>query len=141
MLSDLRDALRQLRKASGFTTTAVITLALGIGATTAIFTLVHQVMLKSLPVAKPDELWRIGDKIRCCNWDGYTQGFFAVFMGSLQELPRTRRSSLTWQHYRPVMRRLVSAERGHGRRQIRATGSMYPEISLRLLACSPGSAA
>ncbi len=74
MLADLRDALRQLRKAPGFTTTAVITLALGIGATTAIFTLVHQVMLKSLPVTKPDELWRIGDKIRCCNWGGYIQG-------------------------------------------------------------------
>jgi predicted permease len=74
MLADLRDALRQLRKAPGFTTTAVITLALGIGATTAIFTLIHQVMLKSLPVAKPDELWRIGDKIRCCNWGGYNQG-------------------------------------------------------------------
>jgi putative ABC transport system permease protein len=82
MLADLCDALRQLRKAPGFTTTAVITLALGIGATTAIFTLVHQVMLKSLPVTKPDELWRIGDKIRCCNWGGYTQGNegdFALF--------------------------------------------------------------
>lgn len=74
MTADLRDAWRQLRKAPGFTATAVITLALGIGATTAIFTLVHQVMLKSLPVAKPEELWRIGDKIRCCNWGGYTQG-------------------------------------------------------------------
>ena len=82
MLADLRDALRQLRKAPGFTTTAVVTLALGIGATTAIFTLVHQVMLKSLPVTKPDELWRIGDKVRCCNWGGYTQGDdgdFALF--------------------------------------------------------------
>jgi putative ABC transport system permease protein len=82
MLADLRDALRQLRKASGFATTAIVTLALGIGATTAIFTLVHQVMLKSLPVTKPDELWRIGDKIRCCNWGGYTQGNdgdFALF--------------------------------------------------------------
>jgi putative ABC transport system permease protein len=74
MLDDLRDALRQLRKAPGFTTTAVITLALGIGATTAIFTLVHKVMLKSLPVAKPSELYKIGDKIRCCNWGGYNQG-------------------------------------------------------------------
>ncbi len=74
MLADLRDAVRQLRKAPGFTTTALITLALGIGATTAIFTLVHQVMLKSLPVTKPSELWRIGDKVRCCNWGGYTQG-------------------------------------------------------------------
>src|SRR3984957_5959931 len=74
MLAELREALRQLRKAPGITTTAVITLALGIGATTAIFTLVHQVMLKSLPVTKPEELWGIGDKIRCCNWGGYTQG-------------------------------------------------------------------
>jgi len=74
MLTDVREALRQLRKAPGITTTAVITLALGIGATTAIFTLVHQVMLKSLPVTRPDELWRIGDKVRCCNWGGYTQG-------------------------------------------------------------------
>jgi putative ABC transport system permease protein len=74
MLSDWKDALRQLRKAPGVTATALITLTLGIGATTAIFTLVHQVMLKSLPVTRPDELWRIGDKVRCCNWGGYTQG-------------------------------------------------------------------
>ncbi|HEX4487373.1 MAG TPA: ABC transporter permease [Terriglobales bacterium] len=74
MLADLRDALRQLLKAPGFTATALITLALGIGATTAIFTLVHQVMLKSLPVTRPEELWRIGDQDRCCNWGGYTQG-------------------------------------------------------------------
>jgi putative ABC transport system permease protein len=82
MLTDLRDAVRQLRKAPSFTATGLITLALGIGATTAIFTLVHQVMLKSLPVAKPSELWRIGDKVRCCNWGGYTQGEdgdFALF--------------------------------------------------------------
>ena len=57
MVADLRDAARQLRKAPGFTATALITLGLGIGATTAIFTLVHQVMLKSLPVARPEELW------------------------------------------------------------------------------------
>ena len=82
MLTDLRDAVRQLRKAPSFTATGLITLALGIGATTAIFTLVHQVMLKSLPVTNPTALWRIGDKVRCCNWGGYTQGDdgdFALF--------------------------------------------------------------
>ena len=73
MLSDLRQALRQLVKAPGFTITVVVTLALGIGATTAIFTLMQQVMLKSLPVTKPEQLYRIGDKIHCCNWGGYTQ--------------------------------------------------------------------
>jgi len=73
LIQELRHALRQLRKSPGFTFTSVITLALGIGATTAIFTLVHAVMLKSLPVAKPDELWRFGDKTHCCGWGGYTQ--------------------------------------------------------------------
>jgi putative ABC transport system permease protein len=43
MPANLRDALRQLRKAPGFLAAVVITLALGIGATTAIFTLVHRV--------------------------------------------------------------------------------------------------
>jgi putative ABC transport system permease protein len=98
MLADLRDALRQLLKAPGFTTTAVITLALGIGATTAIFTLIHQVMLKSLPVAKPEELWRIGDKIRCCNWGGYTQGEdgdFALFSWEAYKNFRARTPEFT----------------------------------------------
>ena len=73
MWADFRHALRQLRKSPGFTLTSVMTLALGIGATTAIFTLVEQVMLQSLPVTRPDQLWRIGDQARCCNWGGYSQ--------------------------------------------------------------------
>lgn len=71
---DVKFALRQMRKSPGFAVTAVLTLALGIGATTAIFTLVQQVMLRSLPVVKPEELWRIGDVVECCYSDGYTQG-------------------------------------------------------------------
>src|ERR1700721_1687481 len=95
---DLRHALRQVGKAPGFTTTAVVTLALGIGATTAIFTLAHQVMLKSLPVANPDELWRIGDKIRCCNWGGYTQGDdgnFSLFSWEMYKNFRERTPEFT----------------------------------------------
>jgi predicted permease len=98
MLADLRDALRQLQKVPGFTITAVITLALGIGATTAIFTLVHQVMLKSLPVTKPEELWRIGDKLRCCNWGGYTQGEdgdFSLFSWEMYKNFRLRTPEFT----------------------------------------------
>ena len=63
---DLRYASRQLRNAPVFTLTAVITLALGIGANTAVFTLVHEVLLKSLPVADPHGLYRVGDKYNCC---------------------------------------------------------------------------
>ena len=73
MLTDLWHGLRRLRKSPGFTLTVVLTLALGIGATTAIFTLVQQVMLESLPATQPDRLWRVGDQARCCNWGGYSQ--------------------------------------------------------------------
>ena len=120
MLADLRDALRQLRKAPGFTTTAVITLALGIGATTAIFTLIHQVMLKSLPVAKPEELWRIGDKIRCCNWGGYTQGSDGDF------------SLFSWEAYKnfrartPEFTDLAALEAGNAALGVRRAGSQAP---------------
>jgi putative ABC transport system permease protein len=66
ILEDVRYALRQFAKAPGFTATAILTLALGIGATTAIFTLVHAVLLKSLPVTKPEELYRVGNEENCC---------------------------------------------------------------------------
>ncbi len=66
VLENVRYALRQFRKAPGFTATAVLTLALGIGATTSIFTLVHAVLLKSLPVARPEQLVRVGNEENCC---------------------------------------------------------------------------
>src|SRR5271170_3455072 len=84
MLMDLKLALRQLGKSPGFALTAVLTLALGTGATTAIFTLVHAVLLKSLPVTRPEELYRFGDKVHCCGWGGYTQWQeFSIFNGEL----------------------------------------------------------
>jgi predicted permease len=69
-IDDVRYAMRQFARAPGFTGTAVLTLALGIGATTAIFTLVHAVLLKSLPVARPGELYRVGDVEHCCVFGG-----------------------------------------------------------------------
>ncbi len=60
MLEDLKFAVRQLRKSPGFTVTAVLTLALGIGANTAIFTLIDSIMLRPLPFPQQDRLVRIG---------------------------------------------------------------------------------
>ena len=86
VLDDVRYAMRQFMHAPGFTATAVLTLALGIGATTAIFTLVHAVLLRSLPVAQPGELVRIGDHEDCCvnggmatNWSLFSYAKYKTF--------------------------------------------------------------
>ena len=71
---DVRYGLRLLRKNPGFTVVAVLTLALGMGANTAIFTLVDAVMLKSLPVANPKQLYRLGDNNNCCEMTGTQNG-------------------------------------------------------------------
>jgi predicted permease len=73
LVRDTRYAIRRLRKAPAFTAATVLTLALGIGATTSIFTLVNAVLLKSLPVANPAELYRLGRETRCCFLAGYSQ--------------------------------------------------------------------
>ena len=62
----IRYAIRQFRLSPVFTASAVLTLSLGIGGTTAIFTLIHAVMLRSLPVTDPASLFRIGDGDNCC---------------------------------------------------------------------------
>jgi len=75
---DIGLALRQLARNKSFTTVAVLTLALGIGANTAVFTLVNAVMLQPLPVPNPGELYRIGDTDECCVISG-SQGRFSIF--------------------------------------------------------------
>jgi predicted permease len=72
-LRDVHHALRTIRSNPGFSSAAILSLALGIGATTSIFTLAHAVLLKSLPVARPDELYRVGKEARCCYIGGYSQ--------------------------------------------------------------------
>jgi len=80
----LRYAFRQFRLAPVFTAAAVLTLALGIGGTTAIFTLIHAVMLRSLPVTDPGSLYRVGEGDECCV-EGGPQDRWGMFSFPLYE--------------------------------------------------------
>jgi predicted permease len=81
---NFRYALRQFRRSPVFTAAAVLTLALGIGGTTAIFTLIHAVMLRSLPVSDPGRLYRIGEGDDCCV-EGGPQDRWGMFSFPLYE--------------------------------------------------------
>jgi putative ABC transport system permease protein len=110
---DIKFTLRQLRRSPAFTAASILILALGIGTTTSIFTLVHQVMLRSLPVARPDQLWRVGDVVHCCYSDGYTQG-------DGKPLPPNDWTFFSWEAYKlfrantPAFEELAAFEIGEG---------------------------
>jgi hypothetical protein len=118
---DIRYALRQFAHAPGFTATAILTLALGIGATTAIFSLVHAVLLKSLPVAEPSELLR-------------------MITGRFSPMTNTRHFATellgfsNWQLSSRVAIWLVSAAAEAIRQPSLNEANMYPETTFRCLA-------
>ncbi|MGA2902676.1 MAG: ABC transporter permease [Candidatus Korobacteraceae bacterium] len=117
ILQDLRYALRQLRKAPGFTITAVVTLALGIGANTAIFTLVHAVMLKSLPVANPAQLYRIGANDNCCIYGGLQSEGWGIFSYGLYQYIRANT---------PQFEEIAAFEANEPEISVRRAGSQAP---------------
>src|SRR5215831_6065317 len=80
LLQDLGYAFRQMRKTRGFTIVVLLTLALGIGANSAIFTLINAILLHNLPVTDPKTLVRIGDKDDCCVNGGWNdEGDYSLF--------------------------------------------------------------
>ena len=118
---DIRYALRQFARAPGFTATAVLTLALGIGATTAIFTLVHAVLLRSLPVAKPSELYRVGDNENCCV-NGGLQDSWSLFSYDKYK---------TFRDNTPGFTELAAFQAGRSLVGVRRTGTNQPAVSQR----------
>ena len=83
LLNDVRYALRQFRRNPGFAITAALTLSLGIGATTAIFTLIYSTMLKALPVQHASHLYMVGKEPTCCNYGGLQGDEWRIFSNDL----------------------------------------------------------
>jgi predicted permease len=109
---NFRYALRQFRLSPVFTAAAVLTLALGIGGTTAIFTLIHAVMLRSLPVSDPGRLYRVGEGDDCCV-EGGPQDQWGMFSFPLYERLKAET---------PEFEEVAAFQAGRGRLSVRRQG-------------------
>jgi predicted permease len=109
---NFRYTLRQFRLSPVFTAAAILTLALGIGGTTAIFTLIHAVMLRSLPVSDPSRLYRVGEGDECCV-EGGPQDTWGFFSFSLYERLRSET---------PEFEEVTAFQAGRGRMGVRRQG-------------------
>jgi predicted permease len=112
LTGSFRYAFRQFRLSPVFTAAAVFTLALGIGGTTAIFSLIHAVMLQSLPVTDPARLYRVGEGDDCCV-EGGPQDKWGMFSFPLYQ----RLKSET-----PEFEEVTAFEAGRGRLGVRRQG-------------------
>jgi len=121
LIGGLRYAARQFWQSRVFTAAAILTLALGIGGTTAIFTLIHAVMLRSLPVADPSRLYRIGDGDACCVQGG-PQDRWGMFSFPLFERLETEL---------PEFEELTAFQAGGPRMSVRREGADSAARALR----------
>jgi predicted permease len=121
LFGEIRYALRQFRSAPVFTAAAVLTLALGIGGTTAIFTLIDAVMLRSLPVSDPGRLYRVGEGDDCCV-EGGPQDRWGMFSFPLYERLRSEA---------PEFEEAAAFQAGRGRLSVRREGAESASRPLR----------
>jgi predicted permease len=112
LIGGLRYAVRQFRRSPVFTTAAVLTLAVGIGGTTALFTLIDAVMLRSLPVSDPAKLYRIGEGDECCV-EGGPQDRWGMFSFPLYERLKVEA---------PEFQEVAAFQAGPGRLSVRREG-------------------
>ncbi len=113
MLTTLRYSLRQFRLSPVFSLAAILTLALGIGGTTAIFTLINAVMLRSLPVSDPQRLYRIGTGDECCGIGGLQDRWGLFSFAFYQRLAAAS----------PEFEQVAGFQAGWGRMNVRRQGA------------------
>ncbi len=121
LAGNLRYTIRQFRLSPVFTATAILTLALGIGGTTAIFSLIHSVMLRSLPVSDPSQLYRVGEGDDCCV-EGGPQDTWGMFSFPLFE--RLKKET-------PEFAEVTAFQAGRGRMSVRLQGKETAARPLR----------
>ena len=130
-MNDLKFAVRTLRKSPGFTATAVLTLALGIGANTAIFSLVHAVILKPLPFREPAQLVAI--------WDSYRPQFDKIGISPAELAAWQQQSDLfsesAW--YRSVPQDLPMTSAGTGGEAVEVHADPVSASLFPLLGAAP----
>ncbi len=133
---NFRYALRQFRLSPVFTAAAVLTLALGIGGTTAIFTLIHAVMLRSLPVSDPGRLYRVGEGDECCV-EGGPQDRWGLFSFPLYERLKAETpefeevTAFQAGRWRMGVRRQGAESVAHSLRSEYATGTYFSTLGVR----------
>ena len=96
LLQDLRFATRQIRRAPGFALIAILTLALGIGANNAVFTLTHALLLQGLPIPEPDRLVRLSTHLPSPSGEYMDLGLSLPMIQTLQQRAHTIRGAFAW---------------------------------------------
>jgi putative ABC transport system permease protein len=127
LLQDMRYALRQLRKSPGFTLTAVLTLAFGIGATTAIFSIVEGVLLRPLPFPNPARLVALGDRLEGVKYGADTPGVTAP---GIRIYMRDTRAFASLGGYQPSTYELSGLGDATQINAARLTASMFPVLGV-----------